>query len=249
MTITMTGAAATGEAELRSLERRLVDLGDMAREMFAEVGLPSTLRTVMSLASRTFGCDDVGVLLDADGDEVAPAAATGSAVRQAELMEVEARQGPGLQAVLQRQPVISDELRFDSRWRFWAPQAADLGFRSVLSLRLADGDTSGALTLYSRQSLFFGADVLALGQAFATHASIAIAIARERDQLLQAVDSRGVVGQAQGLLMQQYGISADQAFTVLKRYAAQLDQKLRLVAARFVEDRTLPDLEGGAAWA
>jgi hypothetical protein len=229
MTITMTGAAATGEAELRSLERRLVDLGDMAREMFAEVGLPSTLRTVMSLASRTFGCDDVGVLLDADGDEVAPAAATGSAVRQAELMEVEARQGPGLQAVLQRQPVISDELRFDSRWRFWAPQAADLGFRSVLSLRLAD--------------------VLALGQAFATHASIAIAIARERDQLLQAVDSRGVVGQAQGLLMQQYGISADQAFTVLKRYAAQLDQKLRLVAARFVEDRTLPDLEGGAAWA
>jgi GAF domain-containing protein len=248
MTITMTGRTAD-TAELRSVEQRMVDLGEMARQMFAGVGLPSTLRTVTTLARRTFGCDDAGVLLDADGDDLAPAAATGSAARKAELLQVEARQGPGLQAVLRRQPVISDELRFDSRWRFWAPQAADLGFRSVLSLRLADGDTSGALTLYSRRSLFFRADVLALGQAFATHAAIAIAIARERDQLLHAVDSRGVVGQAQGLLMQQYGISADQAITVLKRYAAHLDQKLRLVAARFVEDRTLPDLGGDAAWA
>jgi AmiR/NasT family two-component response regulator len=60
------------------------------------------------------------------------------------------------------------------------------------------------------------------------------------------VDSRGVVGQAQGLLMQQYDISAEQAFAVLKRSAAQVDEKLRLVAARFVEDRILPARGGDA---
>jgi GAF domain-containing protein len=245
MTITM----ATSEVEQRSDEQRLVDLGDMAREMFAQVGLPSTLETVLSLARGTFGSDDVGVLLNADGGELAPAAATSSAAQKAELLQVEEGQGPGLQALGRRQPVISDELRFDSRWRFWAPQAADLGFRSVLSLRLADDDTAGALTLYSRRALSFHADVLALGQAFATHASIAIAIARERDRLLQVVDSRGVVGQAQGLLMQQYDISAEQAFAVLKRCAAQVDQKLRLVAARFVEDRILPGPGGDGLWA
>jgi GAF domain-containing protein len=244
MTITM----ATSEVEQTSGEQRLVDLGEMAREMFAQVGLPSTLETVLSLARRTFGSDDVGVLLNAGGGELAPAAATSSAAQKAERLQVEEGQGPGLQALARRQPVISDELRFDSRWRFWAPQAADLGFRSVLSLRLADDDTAGALTLYSRRALFFHADVLTLGQAFATHASIAIAIARERDRLLQVVDSRGVVGQAQGLLMQQYDISAEQAFVVLKRCAAQVDQKLRLVAARFVEDRILPGPGGDGLW-
>jgi GAF domain-containing protein len=244
MTITM----ATSEVEQTSGEQRLVDLGEMAREMFAQVGLPSTLETVLSLARRTFGSDDVGVLLNAGGGELAPAAATSSAAQKAERLQVEEGQGPGLQALARRQPVISDELRFDSRWRFWAPQAADLGFRSVLSLRLADDDTAGALTLYSRRALFFHADVLTLGQAFATHASIAIAIARERDRLLQVVDSRGVVGQAQGLLMQQYDISAEQAFVVLQRCAAQVDQKLRLVAARFVEDRILPGPGGDGLW-
>lgn len=243
MTITMTAVAATGEPAPKSEAQRLVELGEMAHEMFAEVGLAATLRTVTSLARRTFGCDDVGVLLDSDGAEMTLARATGPAAQKAELIQLEARQGPGFQAIRSIQPVISDELRFDSRWRFWAPQAADLGYRSVLSLRLADGDTVGALTLYSRGSTFFGSDVLALGQAFAAHASIAIAIAIERDQLLQAVAARGVVGQAEGLLMQQYGISADKAHTVLKRYATHLDQKLRQVATRFVEDRTLPELD------
>lgn len=247
MTITMTAAPTTGGSERSSEALRLVELGELAREMFAEVGLASTVRTVVSLARRTFGCDDSGLMLDSEGGEMTAAGATGPASQKAELLQLEARQGPGLQAHRSVQPVISDELRFDSRYRFWAPQAADLGYRSVLSLRLADGDTTGALTLYSRRPNFFGSDVLALGQAFAAHASIALAIAIERDQLLQAVDSRGVVGQAQGLLMQQYGVSADQAYTVLKRYSTHLDQKLRQVAARFVEDRTLPDLDVVAA--
>ncbi len=243
MTMTMTTAPTTGDAGRRSETQRLVELGELAHEMFAEVGLASTARTVVSLARRTFGCDDSGLILDSDAGDMTTAGATGPAAQKAERLQLEFRQGPGLQAVRSVQPVISDELRFDSRYRFWAPQAADLGFRSVLSLRLADGDTTGALTLYSRRPSFFGSDVLGLGQAFAAHASIALAIAIERDQLLQAVDSRGVVGQAQGLLMQQYGVTAEQAHTVLKRYATHLDQKLRQVAARLVEDRTLPDLD------
>ncbi|WP_225154212.1 GAF domain-containing protein, partial [Bradyrhizobium sp. NBAIM08] len=97
-------------------------------------------------------------------------------------------QGPGFHAIKGRQPVVSPELRFDSRWRFWAPQAADLGLRSVLSLMLSYGDPFGALTLYSRRASFFGTESLAPGLAFAQRASIAIVRARREEALSAGFD-------------------------------------------------------------
>lgn len=78
---------------------------------------------------------------------------------------------------------------------------------------------------------------------FAQHASIAITVAVEREQLAQARDSRGVVGQAQGILVERYQIGAEQAFTLRRRYSCHLSQKLRLVAEQVVSHRELPDLD------
>ena len=118
-----------------------------------------------------------------------------------------------------------------------------MGFRSVLSLVLADGDPFGAVTLYSRRPSFFSTESLAPELGFAQQASIAIIVAVEREQLVRARDSRGIVGQAQGILMERYHITADQAFAVLRRYSSPLNQKLRLIAERIVSDRSLPDLD------
>jgi hypothetical protein len=108
---------------------------------------------------------------------------------------------------------------------------------------LADGDTFGALSLYSRRASFFNSDVLPEGQAFAQHAAIAIAIAGERAQLLNAVEARGLVGQAQGILMERYNIRAEKAHTVLQRYAVHLDQRLRDIAEGVIRDRGLPEVD------
>ena len=116
----------------------------------------------MGLARRTFGADGAGILLATDGG-AASIAASGAQARRADALQVDHHQGPGFHAIKGRQPVVSPELRFDSRWRFWAPQAADLGFRSVLSLALTDGDPFGAVTLYSQRPSNFGTDSLAPG--------------------------------------------------------------------------------------
>jgi AmiR/NasT family two-component response regulator len=63
---------------------------------------------------------------------------------------------------------------------------------------------------------------------------------------MRARDSRGVVGQAQGILMERYQISAEQAFALLRRYSSHLNQRLRLVAERVVVDRSLPELAPNA---
>lgn len=212
-------------------------------ELFAPASLAKTLQTVVDLARRTFGCDGAGIILTAEDGAFGAAMASGSDAARADGLQVEDHQGPAFGAIAGWQPVVSAELRFDSRWRFWGPKATDLGFRSVMSVALVDGDSFGALTLYSRRPSSFSAESAADQLAFAQQASFAIAIAVEREQLMQARDSRGVVGQAQGILMERYQTTGDQAFAVLRRYSSHVNQKLRLVAEQLVRDQTLPDLE------
>jgi AmiR/NasT family two-component response regulator len=88
-----------------------------------------------------------------------------------------------------------------------------------------------------------------VAQAFAQHASIAVAIAAEREQLMRAVESRAVVGQAQGILMERHHIAASDAMTYLRRYATQLGQELRVTAQHLIDDQHLPVLAQGAGTA
>src|SRR5918997_2456896 len=212
----------------------------MLPDLFAPASPARTLQTVVDLARRAFGSDGAGIILTAEDGGFGATTASGSDAVRADLMQVEDHQGPAFGAIAGWQPVVSAELRFDSRWRFWGPKAADLGFRSVMSLPLADGDSFGALTLYSRRPSFFSADSAGDELAFAQQASYAIAVAVEREQLVRARDSRGIVGQAQGILMERYQITADQAFAVLRRYSSHLNQKLRVIAERIVSERSLP---------
>ena len=228
MTITLTPPDTPVHAEL-------ADFGAMARDMFSHAMLAGTLERILALSEQMFGCDTAGFLLCSGDQQIIPFAADHRDAARADILQVDLRQGPGWQALTCHQPVIVTELRFDSRWRFWAPLAADLGFRSVLSLSLTDGDTSGALTLYSRRPFRFESADLELAQTFAEHASIAVAIAAEREQLLRAVQSRAILGQAQGLLMERHHITADQALAVLRHCSSHTGQQLQLIARRVID--------------
>ena len=59
--------------------------------------------------------------------------------------------------------------------------------------------------------------------------------AREIEGLRLALDSREVIGQAQGLLMAQYKMSGDAAFQVLVRLSQAENLKLRDIAAQIVD--------------
>ena len=163
----------------------------MAPDWFFHAMLAGTVERILALGQQLFGGDAAGLLLAGD-QQLIPVAADHHDAGRADILQVDLRQGPGFRAVASRAPVVVTELRCDSRWRFWAPLAADLGLRSVLSLGLTAGDTSGALTLYSRRPARFDSADLALAQTFAENTSIAVAIAAEREQLLRAVQTRGI---------------------------------------------------------
>jgi AmiR/NasT family two-component response regulator len=58
---------------------------------------------------------------------------------------------------------------------------------------------------------------------------------------MRAVDSRKLIGQAQGILMERYDLDQDRAFEVLRRYSRDSNVKLREVAQLVVDTRQLPD--------
>ncbi len=55
----------------------------------------------------------------------------------------------------------------------------------------------------------------------------------------QTLEARDLIGQAKGFLMADRGITADEAFDVLRRASQRLNIKLRDVAAMIVAGRTV----------
>ena len=59
-------------------------------------------------------------------------------------------------------------------------------------------------------------------------------------QLEEALETRTVIGRAQGILMERYEIGADAAFEALKRISSQTNLPVREVARSLVDTRHLP---------
>jgi GAF domain-containing protein len=106
----------------------------------------------------------------------------------------------------------------------------------AVKLYLAKG-TLGGINFYSTIADEVGPDAQALAQMFATHSSIAIGHAHERDTLNEGMQTRKVIGQAIGILMERYEMNEDRAFAFLVRASSHTNIKLRVVAQQVVDER------------
>ena len=74
----------------------------------------------------------------------------------------------------------------------------------------------------------------------ARHAALALGKVQDSEHLLRAMDSRKLIGQAQGILMERFQLDDDGAFAVLRRYSQDKNLKLHDVARLVVDTRRLP---------
>jgi len=63
---------------------------------------------------------------------------------------------------------------------------------------------------------------------------------KEVAELRQALETRTVIGQAVGMIMERYKINAEAAFSVLTRVSRQTNVKVREVALSMTADVTAP---------
>jgi GAF domain-containing protein len=202
---------AAGGAVEDDLSQRLADL---AREMQDESDNTAVRNVFVSAAVGTVpGTEEASISLAQRGRRVVSAAATGDLPSRVDDAQEETRQGPlhGRHVRARDHPV--DDLGSDRRWPELARRAQQIGLASVLCFQLfVAGDDLGALSLLARQPGAFTDESERFGLLFAGHAAVAVAQARKVNHLGAALASRDVIGQAKGVLMERYKITAVQAF-------------------------------------
>ncbi len=187
------------------------------------------------------GADFAGITLVGAQRRVENRGATDPLV--AELDEVQANlgEGPCLDALWEHRTVVIDDMHTDDRWPRFAAAAADRGIGGSLSFQLfVEGDHLGALNLYGSCASGFDQESEDVGLIFATHAAVALVGAQHEATLRVAVSSRDLIGQAKGILMERYRLTADQAFTLLTRASMTTNRKVTDIAAELATTGQLP---------
>lgn len=187
-------------------------------------------------------CDFVGITLRRKRRRPESVAVTDPVAQHCDDWQYELDEGPCLSAIAEDETYLIDDVARDPRWPRWGPRAAAAGAGSILSVRLADErDALGALNLYSRRPHAWDTDSIDLALVFASHAATAVSNTQLVSGLQTALQSRHLIGVAQGILMAQYDMGLETAFEVLRRYSSHTNVKLRDVANQVVELRALPD--------
>jgi hypothetical protein len=130
------------------------------------------------------------------------------------------------------------------------PRAAEHGALSSLSVPLSidqDEQVKAALNIYAREPHAFDEDSRTAATRFAPYAAVAAgnlhayrSAVDRADNLQIALETRGVIDQAKGILMDRHKLTADQAFQVLAQMSMNTNRKLRAVADDLVRAGELP---------
>ena len=190
-------------------------------------GLPRSTECSVALAAGPEGC-------------LRTVAATSPLARDLDAAQRYPATGPALAAIRDGRDV---QLALPGdRWPGMSRLAVDLGLQAIWALPLThSGSCYGAMTVYAASPEPWsdprsGATrlVAALAALEVANAEKAADLAHGNATLREALETRTVIGQAQGILMARQKIGAEDAFDILRRASQRTNRKLRDIAAEMV---------------
>jgi len=189
------------------------------------------------------GADGAGLTL-VEADRADTVVTTASFVQQIEDIQYSLGQGPCLTATIEARTVLSGSLGGDPRWPRFGGRIARYGVHSVLSVPLlTPGGVVGAINVYAHAKDAFDDRAARLAELFAVPAAIAVQNAhildqtrRLADRLEQALQTRGAVDQAVGIIISRTGATPDDALTRLRKLSQTEHRKITAVADAIVDE-------------
>lgn len=229
-------------------------MGRVARslqEQHGDVGATLDMITAAAVGSVP-GTDDCGITLVVDRRTVESRSPTGDMPRLIDDLQQRLGEGPCLDAIYEHETVRIDDIGSEDRWPRFSAEAPGLGMHSMLSFQLfVRGSTLGALNLYAREPHAFDEESESVGLVFASHGAIALAGAQAEEHLRAAIASRDLIGQAKGILMERFKVTADDAFQLLALTSSRTNRKLVDIAEELCRTGDMPPRGAGraGAWA
>ena len=225
-----------------------VAFDELGRMSFAEHSLASVLQKVTDLAARVLpGEPATSVTIVSDGRS-ATVAASDPLARELDHVQYARGSGPCLEAALTGQVTELLDTRTDQRWGAFPQIAAGRGCRGVLSFPLPPQELmTGGLNVYARTARPLDERIRQVAARFAAYAVVPVSnmylyesAVDRAGHLGAALDSRAVIDQAKGILMERYKLSAGQAFGTLAQVSMANNTKVRDVAEHFVQTGEMP---------
>ena len=233
-----------------SVVQMLVELADTLVEDFDVVEL---LTGLADRCVKLLGVSAAGVMLASPDGELRLMASSNEAMRILELFELQADEGPCLDA-FHTGPAhrTREPARGSGRWPRFSAAALEAGFGSVFALPLrVRHATIGALNLFRspEEAPMADADVVMVRRCSPTWPPSPSSSAgpvlgtdpRPNEQLTGALESRVVIEQAKGVIAERAGVDLAEAFSRLRRYARNHNLRLTDVAQASI-DGTLDPL-------
>ena len=223
------------------------DLTDALQRLGAmslrDQSMESVLQAVVDLATEVLpGAPETSITVLVDG-RPHTTSATGSLAVDLDERQYGLGYGPCLHSASTGEFVEIVDTATESRWVEYCREAARLGNGSSFSVPFPVQDrVSGALNVYARRPHAFDDAARSAASRFAPYAAVAVAnmhdyqSARDMAANLQvALESRAVIDQAKGILMERHKMTADKAFQAMAEVSMRRNQKLRDVAWQLVE--------------
>jgi hypothetical protein len=204
--------------------------------------LEVTLGQIVASAVKTIpGVDAASISMTQDG-RIETRHPTSEHIRELDETQSRLHEGPCISALTDPPAsgvVVAEDFAGPDaeRWPSFAPRAVEAGYRALMSTQLSiDGGVRAALNLYAAGPDAFDDDAQTLAGLFGAQAALLLYGTVQAAHLQNAVDSRDLIGQSKGILMERFKVDDKAAFQMLVESSQKSNKKLTAVARRLNGD-------------
>ena len=217
-------------------------LNELGRLRFGEMRVEDAMHQIVQTTHAIFAVDGAGLMLANAEHHLLNAAVSDARMKHLEELQIRHQEGPCISAFEDKQLVSAEDLAQEIRWPAFSPHAVARGVGAVLASPIPyNQDAVGVVAVMSAQRDPWSAEAELALLAFTDLAALLIATMLMGEQqtelaaqLQSALNSRAIIEQAKGVLIERQGLSAHAAYQQLRAQARSERRKLAVVSADLV---------------